>query len=101
MNIEKLKKEIDYQTRNGRLSVYIELADLIELQENTSKVLYNKKRINVSADYVRELIDKYEERNKAKSFRESLKVDASELQNKINNKEGEKIYYKDNERDDR
>ena len=99
MNIEKLKKEIDYQTRNGRLSVYIELADLIELQENTSKVLYNKKRINVSADYVRELIDKYEERNKAKTFRESLKVDASEIQNKINSKEGE--IYSIEERDDR
>lgn len=99
MNIEKLKKEIDHQTRNGRLSVYIELADLIELQENTSKVLYNKKRINVSADYVRELIDKYEERNNAKSFRESLKVDASELQSKINSKEGE--IYSIEERDDR
>lgn len=99
MNIEKLKKEIDHQTRNGRLSVYIELADLIELQENTSKVIYGKDRINVSADYVRELIDKYEERDKAKSFRESLKVDVSELQNKINSKEGE--IYSIEERDDR
>lgn len=99
MNLQKLKREIEHQTRNGRLTVYIELADLIELQENTSKVLYNKKRINVSADYVTELIDKYEERNKAKSFRESLKVDASELQNKINSKEGE--IYSIEERDDR
>lgn len=101
MNIEKLKKEIDHQTRNGRLSIYIELADLIELQENTSKVLYNKKRINVSADYVRELIDKYEEKNKSKSFRESLKVDVSELQQRIDNQEGKTYEIKENERDDR
>lgn len=99
MNLQKLKREIEHQTRNGRLSIYIELADLIELQENTSKVIYGKDRINVSADYVTELIDKYEERNKAKSFRESLKVDSSELQNKINSKEGE--IYSIEERDDR
>lgn len=99
MNLQKLKREIEHQARNGRTTVYIELADLIELQENTSKVIYGKDRINVSADYVRELIDKYEERNKAKTFRESLKVDASELQNKINSKEGE--IYSIEERDDR
>lgn len=98
MNLQKLKREIEHQTRNGRTTVYVELSVLQELEEELSKALYGKNRVNVSASYMEELIARYEQKH---NFKNSLKVDASELQNKINNKEGEKIYYKDNERDDR
>jgi len=98
MNLQRLKKELEHQTRNGRTTVYVRLEDLKELEENLSKCLYGRDRINISASYLEELIDRYEQKH---NFKNSLKVDASELQNKINNKEGEKIYYKDNERDDR
>lgn len=33
MNIKKLKKEIEEQTRNGRKEVYVRLEDLKELVE--------------------------------------------------------------------
>ena len=50
MNIKKLKKEIEEQTRNGRKEVYVRLEDL------------------------KELIEEYEKRN---SFKNRLKVDVN------------------------
>lgn len=72
MNIEKLKKEIDMQTRNGRTEVYIRLADIKELVEGLEGT-YGDNRMLIEADYIEELIAEYEEKHK-NSFKESLKV---------------------------
>lgn len=72
MNIEKLKKEIDMQTRNGRTEVYIRLADIKELVDGLEGK-YGDNRMLIEADYIEELIAKYEEKHK-NSFKESLKV---------------------------
>lgn len=95
MNLQKLKREIEHQTRNGRKEVYVRLEDL-KILNKTMVDSYGKGRIFVNAAELEDMIEEYEK----KQFKESLKVDVTELQNKINNKEGEKIYYKDNERDD-
>ena len=73
MNIERLKKEIDMQTRNGRTEVYIRLADIKELVEGLEST-YGESRMMIEADYVEELIEEYEKRN---SFKNSLKVDVN------------------------
>lgn len=72
MNIERLKKEIDMQTRNGRTEVYIRLADIKELVDDLEGT-YGDNRMLIEADYIEELIAKYEEKHK-NSFKESLKV---------------------------
>ena len=72
MNIEKLKKEIDMQTRNGRTEVYIRLADIKELVEGLEGT-YGDSRMIIEADYIEELIEEYEEKHK-NNFKESLKV---------------------------
>lgn len=73
MNIKKLKKEIEEQTRNGRKEVYIRLEDLKELVEGLEGT-YGESRMMIEADYVEELIEEYEKRN---SFKNSLKVDVN------------------------
>ena len=72
MNIERLKKEIDMQTRNGRKEVYIRLEDLKELVEGLEGT-YGESRMLVEVDYIEELITEYEEKHK-NNFKESLKV---------------------------
>lgn len=72
MNIERLKKEIDMQTRNGRTEVYIRLADIKELVEGLEGT-YGDNRMLIEADYIEELIAEYEEKHK-NNFKESLKV---------------------------
>ena len=72
MNIERLKKEIDMQTRNGRTEVYIRLADIKELVEGLEGT-YGESRMMIEADYIEELIAEYEEKHK-NNFKESLKV---------------------------
>lgn len=72
MNIERLKKEIDMQTRNGRTEVYIRLADIKELVEGLEGT-YGDNRMLIEADYIEELIAEYEKKHK-NSFKESLKV---------------------------
>ena len=72
MNIERLKKEIDIQTRNGRTEVYIRLEDIKELVDGLEGK-YGDNRMLIEADYIEELIAEYEEKHK-NSFKESLKV---------------------------
>lgn len=72
MNIERLKKEIDMQTRNGRTEVYIRLADIKELVEGLEGT-YGDNRMLIEADYIEKLIAEYEEKHK-NNFKESLKV---------------------------
>lgn len=72
MNIEKLKKEIDMQTRNGRTEVYIRLEDIKELVDGLEGK-YGDNRMLIEADYIEELIAGYEEKHK-NNFKESLKV---------------------------
>ena len=72
MNIERLKKEIEHQTRNGRTEVYIRLEDLKELVEGLEGT-YGESRMLVEVDYIEELIAEYEEKHK-NNFKESLKV---------------------------
>lgn len=72
MNIERLKKEIEHQTRNGRKEVYIRLADIKELVDDLEGT-YGDNRMLIEADYIEELITEYEEKHK-NSFKESLKV---------------------------
>lgn len=72
MNIERLKKEIDMQTRNGRTEVYIRLEDIKELVDGLEGK-YGDNRMLIEADYIEELIAEYEEKHK-NSFKESLKV---------------------------
>lgn len=72
MNIERLKKEIEHQTRNGRTEVYIRLADIKELVEGLEGT-YGDNRMLIEADYIEELIAEYEEEHK-NNFKESLKV---------------------------
>ena len=72
MNIERLKKEIDMQTRNGRKKVYIRIEDIKELVDGLEGK-YGDNRMLIEADYIEELIAEYEEKHK-NSFKESLKV---------------------------
>ena len=72
MNIERLKKEIEHQTRNGKKEVYIRIEDLKELVDGLEGK-YGDNRMFVEADYIEELIAKYEEKHK-NIFKESLKV---------------------------
>ena len=72
MNIERLKKEIDMQTRNGRTEVYIRLEDIKELVDGLEGK-YGDNRMLIEADYIEELIAEYEEKHK-NNFKESLKV---------------------------
>ena len=73
MNIERLKKEIEHQSRNGKKEVYIRIEDLKELVDGLEGK-YGDNRMFVEADYVEELIEEYEKRN---SFKNSLKVDVN------------------------
>lgn len=73
LDIERLKKEIDMQTRNGRKEVYIRMEDIKELCEGMAGS-YGDNRMMIEADYMLELIDKYEKENKKNAFKDSLKV---------------------------
>lgn len=72
MNIERLKKEIEHQTRNGKKEVYIRIEDIKELVDGLEGK-YGDNRMFVEADYIEELITEYKEKHK-NNFKESLKV---------------------------
>ena len=78
MNLQKLKREIEHQSRNGRTDIYIKVSDIKELTEENSKMIYGEQRIYIPIDYLEELIATYEETHK-KSFRDSIKVPEGEL----------------------
>jgi len=60
LNLEKIKREIKQQTRNGRQSVYLEVADLNELGYNARTV---SDRIFVDVNDIIPLIEKAENNN--------------------------------------
>lgn len=91
LDIERLKKEIDMQTRNGRKEVYIKMEDIKELCEGMEGS-YGENRMMIEADYIEELIAEYEKAHK-NSFKESLKVDT-----KLVSKTGHRYKYMDIER---
>lgn len=86
MNLERLKKEIEHQRRNGRENMYIRLADIVEL--TNERIVESEKRIFINIDSLEELIDKYEENH---NFRNSLKVPEGKL--KPIDKEGKGYYF--------
>lgn len=94
LDIERLKKEIDMQTRNGRKEVYIRMEDIKELCEGMAGY-YGDNRMMIEADYILELIDKYEKENKNNAFKDSLKVN---VDTKMVSKTGHKYKYMDIER---
>jgi hypothetical protein len=63
MDIQKLKRDIRLQTRNGRQNVYITLEDLRELQKDIVNSFRGDK-IFVGIDYLEWLIKNYEEKQK-------------------------------------
>lgn len=67
MNTQRLKREIEQQTRNGRTSVYISISDLEELQGIQTQ---SNGRIYIDVSELEELIYKYEKN----SFKRRLKV---------------------------
>lgn len=74
MDIQRLEEEIWKQIRNGRDEVYLKIQDIQELKEEEVDTT-DDRRIFLNVVYVQELINKYKQRNKKKSFRDSLKVD--------------------------
>ena len=64
IDINKLKEELEEQTRNGRTQVYIKVEDLKTLTDK--KEIKEQGRIYLDIDYVKELIDTYEYRNRFK-----------------------------------
>ena len=64
IDINKLKEELEEQTRNGRTQVYIKVEDLKTLTDK--KEIKEQGRIYLDIDYVKELIDTYEYRNSFK-----------------------------------
>lgn len=61
MNLEKLKKEIEHQSRNGRDNMYIEFKDIIELIKGSTKEVRGKERIYINMQVINQLIDAYEQ----------------------------------------
>ena len=74
MNIERIKKEIDMQTRNGRREVYVRTTDLLDLLPNIRENSV-KARITMNVDDLNYLVEEYE-RNQ---FKNSLKVEQYEI----------------------
>ncbi len=68
MNLNRLKREIQEQTRNGRTEVYILLEDLRELQGKLAQT-YEEERIYIDVKYLEKLINEYEK----KEFKRNLK----------------------------
>lgn len=60
MNLDKLKKEIEHQSRNGRDNMYIEISDIIELIKGSTKEVRGKDRIYVNIQAINQLINAYE-----------------------------------------
>ena len=69
IDINKLKEELEEQTRNGRTQVYIKVEDLKTLTDK--KEIKEEGRVYLDIDYVKELIDTYEYRN---SFKQRMAV---------------------------
>lgn len=95
MDILKLEKEVDMQTRNGRDDVYLLINDIqqLEISVNGKSTLKNNygdgERMYIKADYIYHLIYTFK-RNK---FKNDLKVETEAVNSTIisdNKKEMEK-----------
>lgn len=81
MNIEKLKREIEHQTRNGRKNIYIKVDDLNELVQGAKQEVRGEERIYIGIEAMKKIVEAYEkntikENEKAvNDFKERLKVD--------------------------
>ena len=73
MNINRLKREIQDQTRNGRKEVYIKLEDIKQLEDFLAGN-YGEHRIMIEADYISELIDEFEKNRFKRSLRADTKL---------------------------
>lgn len=60
MNLEKLKKEIEHQSRNGKEEVYIKLDDINELINGAKKEVYGVERIYIGIEAMKKIISAYE-----------------------------------------
>lgn len=77
MDVMRLKKEIDHQTRNGRNNIYIKVSDIIDLIEGAKQTIRGEDRIYITIEAIQQLITAYEKED-AKAineFKERLKVD--------------------------
>lgn len=70
MNINELRKNINHQTRNGRLTVYLPVSTIKELDERFES---DNEFEYVDAHNIEKLLREYERTH----FKESLKVDTS------------------------
>lgn len=61
MNLERIKKDLDHQTRNGRKNIYIKVDDLNELVQGAKKEVRGKGRIYINIQAINQLIDAYEQ----------------------------------------
>lgn len=94
MDICKLEKEVDMQTRNGRDEVYLLINDIQQLEmavngETTLTEDYGDERMYIKANYIYHLIYTFK-RNK---FKNDLKVESKFINSTIvsdNKKEIEK-----------
>lgn len=74
MNLEKLEKEIEQQSRNGRQTIYVETSVMNELGVSYS-TMNGEERVFVDKTRLESLIKQYKKEHT--SFRDSLKVDVS------------------------
>lgn len=70
MNVERLKKEIEHQTRNGRREVYVRTTDLLDLLPNINENGV-KDRLTIDLDELTYLLEEYER----KHFKDKYKVE--------------------------
>lgn len=78
MNLNKLRKEIEHQSRNGRDNMYIEVSDIQELIYGVAKNIQGKERVYISINTLNEMINRYEKINNSpkNKFKENLKVNS-------------------------
>ena len=69
IDINKLKEELEEQTRNGRTQVYIKVEDLKTLTDK--KEISEQGRVYLDIDYVKELIHTYEYKKSKDSYEEA------------------------------
>lgn len=60
MNLQKLKREIEHQTRNGRKNIYIKVDDLNELVQGAKKEVRGEERIYIGIEAMKKIVEAYE-----------------------------------------
>lgn len=75
MDLERIKKEIEHQVRNGRNSIYLKIKDAFELMGGASKEIYGEERIYLSIAAAKQIIAAYESNQQKEEFFKRIKVD--------------------------